>query len=359
MSLNNKKNKNDTLDFENLPEFDDHNLVVFLRDEKSGLNGFVAIHRGGNKFPAFGATRLWDYESRTDALRDALRLSRMMSYKNASAGIKYGGGKAALIMPKGKFSKVKLLKAYTEELNRLGGKFITGTDVGLSQDDLTKMMKTTKYLVGSKRNPEYSTAVGLFYSLQAAFKQTFGNESIEGHTFAIQGVGKVGGELLKLIYKDAKQIYVADINKATLAKVKKQFPNVEVVDTKKIHMQKVDVFVPCALSRALNSKTIPKLKCKIVVGSANNQLENSQAAIDLHKRGILYCPDYVVNAGGLIAVVDEYEHNGTMDAKRLEDRIFGIKARLTKILKESKKKNVSPHVVADNLALKILKKNGR
>lgn len=340
----------------NYSEYDAHHNVYFFQDKDSGLHGFIAIHRDNKVVPSFGATRFWQYETEEDALHDALRLSRGMSYKNAMAGLQYGGAKGVIIVPKGDYSKGKILKAYAKVLNEINGKFITGTDVGLTQSDLFYMMKMTKFLVGSKCNPEKATATGLYYSVQEVLEFRFGSSTVSGHSFAIQGLGKVGSELLALIYDEAKEIYVADINKEIVEKIKKEFPKVIVVDTENIHKQDVDIYSPCALSGALNKQTLPELKCKIIVGSANNQLEDIGIADELHKINIIYCPDYLVNAGGLIAVVDEYEH-GDSEPVRLSERVLSIKSRLGTVLQNAKIENASPQRIADKMAEQIVNRN--
>ncbi len=331
--------------------FDNHRLVSYITDPQSGLRAFIALHRGGLKTPAFGATRYVVYESESDALKDALQLSRSMSYKAAMAGLKYGGGKGVIIADP-KLDKKAMLQAYAEKLNYFNGNFITGADVGLDASDLGLMATHSRFLVGSKSDPVHFTALGLYYSLEATMAQYFGNEDISGKSFAIQGLGKVGSALLSLIYERAGNIYVADIRKDVTRKIKSKYPKVHVVDTVDIYKQKVDVFAPCALSNALSIRTIKKLQAKTVVGGANGQLESSDIGAILHRLGILYAPDYVVNAGGLISVVDEYEHQGA-DKHRIAKRVKNIKDTLKQIFKQSKKKDCPTNIVADQMAEKI------
>jgi len=340
--------------FESLSEFDNHNSVVFVYDEKTKLRGYIAFHKGGFYIPSFGATRFLNYRNGTDAVRDALRLSKLMSYKNALAGLSYGGAKAVLIEPKGKYSKNALLKEYARHIEKLGGSFITGTDVGITLKELKLMMTKTKNMVGVVNNPEKATALGVVYSMEAAAKNIKNKKSIVGMSFAIQGVGKVGKEILSIIYKRASKIYISDINTKTLRKVKKQFPRVAVLSPEKIHKQNVDIFCPCALSNVLNSESINQIRAKAVIGSANNQLKSIEIGETLHRLGILYCPDYVVNAGGLIAVADEYEHKKPNKA-RLNKKLQGIGKRVEKILSLSKTSKKPPVIIADEMANRILK----
>ncbi len=338
---------------EDLPEFDNHRLITFLYDTESDLRGYIAIHRGGISRPAFGATRLWYYNYEIEALRDTLKLSKMMSYKAALAGLRYGGGKGVIISsPTSLKNKNLLLKSYARRVNYLGGNFITGTDVGLNKRDLKLMLKETSFMVGVTANPEEFTALGLFYSIQACLREIFDSEEIEKRSFAIQGLGKVGVELLKLIYKDSAKIFIADIDEARVKAVKKMFPKVRTVRASEIHKQPVDVYSPCALSNSLNDKRIASLRCRIIVGSANNQLENDYIGELLYKLGILYAPDYVVNAGGLISAIDEFE-NISFSSRRTRKKVANIKNTLQRILIKSRRIHKAPNLVANEMAEKI------
>ena len=339
-------------------EFDNHIFISFLNDASSGLRGYIALHRKNGDIPLFGATRIWHYESDLEALDDALRLSKMMSYKSAMAGLKYGGAKGIIILDSktgDKKNRNKVLEKYTEYVNQLNGQFITGTDVGLTQQDLRLMRKKSKNIVGFNGNAAEFTALGVYYSIQICLEKVFGVNDIRGRSFAIQGLGKIGKGILELIYKDAKEIYVSDIDPNKISAIKQEFPAVKIVNPKKIHKQRVDVFCPCALSHAVDSKTIADLSCKIIAGGANNQLENKEMGELLYKLGILYAPDYVINAGGLISVVDEYE-NKIYNKKRVELRVRNIQNTLNRIFKLSKEQDKAPNVIADELAEKIINK---
>jgi leucine dehydrogenase len=335
---------------ESLPEFDGHRFVSFLYDHKSGLRGFIAIHRAGSlERPAFGATRCWKYRSEEEAARDSLRLSRLMSYKAALAGVPYGGAKGVIMAPAGKRDQV--LKSYAERINFLGGRFITGTDAGIDDRDLRVMNTISPYLVGFRADPSKYTALGLLKAVEASLEEKFSDKNVKGRSFAIQGLGKVGTSFLKLIYPKAEIIYAADIDKERVKTVQKRFPRVRIVPPASIHKQKVDIFSPCALSHALNRETIPELDCPIVAGAANNQLESLSAGELLHKRGILYAPDYAANAGGLISVVDEYEHKKS-DPARLEKQVNKIGDTLAEIFALSRKEKRPTHEIADEIAEK-------
>ena len=357
MKIENYKNTVPLKILKSFSEFNDHFLVIHLNNKKAKLDGYIAIHRKNNKLPSFGATRLWSYSSGKDALKDALRLSKLMSYKSALAGLPYGGAKAVIMKPKGEFSREKLFRAYAEKLNKLKGIFVTGTDVGLNVSDLEYMKKYTKYLVGYKANPEKATALGVKKSLDSALDHVYKNKTYSNYSFAIQGVGKVGFELLKILIKGgAKNIFIADIDKEKVKEITTKYPFIKTISTNEIHCQNVDIYSPCALSGALNEKTIKDLKCKIVVGSANNQLSDQNIGLDLHKNGVLYCPDYVVNGGGLISVIDEYIYSSP-DDKRLNKKVNKISTVLKKIFKESEKKNLPPFIVSGDIGLSIINKN--
>lgn len=340
---------------EKLPEFNNHRIITFLSDPENGLKGFISIHRGGLVHPAFGATRLWKYCSELEALKDTLKLSQMMSYKSAIHGLNYGGAKGVIMDTSQKLNKNFLLKAYAKKVNYLSGHFITGADIGLSQKDVKIMKKESPFFVGTKYDPAKFTALGNFYALSVCLKKIFGKEQLSERTFAIQGMGKIGMEFLKLIYKNSKKVFISDIDHSKIKSVKKLFPNIQPVKPSEIHKCPVDVFSPCALSNSITSKNISQLRCKIIIGGANNQLENDGLGKLLYKSGILYAPDFVVNAGGLISVVDEVEHKD-YDKKRVNNRVKKIGKTLQRILEKSEKKSQSPELIAKEMAEKIFNK---
>lgn len=339
-------------DIEKEKEFDGHRFVSFLYDKDNNLKGFVAIHRGGVVGPALGATRVWKYKNEKEALNDALRLSRLMSYKSALAGLPYGGAKAALIEPKGGIKNRKeFFSVYAKRVNYLGGHFVTGTDVGVTNDDVKIMSEVSPNFIGNKVDPAYFTGEGVIVGIKTSLKEVFGSDSVSGKTFAIQGLGKTGSSVANLLYKNgAKKIYITDENQdkiKSFSKLDKIFESTPKAD---IHKKKVDVFIPCALSGILNQKSIKEIKAKIICGSANNQLESKYAGELLYKKGILYAPDYVVNAGGIIAVADELQSNSNPDDKRIMRKVLDIEKTLLKIFMESKSKKLSTSFVADSMA---------
>lgn len=335
-----------------LKEFDNHRRVYYLDNQARGLKGFIAIHRKNKNSPSFGATRLWQYQDPSDALSDALRLSRMMSYKSALADLPCGGAKGVIIAPQHLTGEKRrtLLLAYTEEVNKLGGEFITGADVGISDEDLKLLKSASKFFVGTNTNPTEYTAIGVHTAIKTCLEFIYGNNNLSTITIALQGLGKIGQALLRLIYKEVKQIFAADVNPAVVKNLQKIYPCISIVAPSEIYKQNVDVFSPCALSHSLTVKSVDELKCRIVAGGANNQLENDSIGDKLFARGILYAPDYVINAGGLISVYDEYEHGGISDVARVLKKISAINDTLRHILSESKKRKIATNRIANEIA---------
>lgn len=336
-----------------LKEFDNHKSIHIISEPAVQLKAFICIHRGDSIRPSFGATRFWQYHKEEDALNDALRLSRLMSSKAAHAGLKYGGAKAVIMEPQAPYDKKKLLKAYAHALNDLNGRFITGTDVGLLREDVLEMRRHSRFLVGIDIDPTTYTALGVIESVKAIFQHLYGNSSYQGKSFAIQGLGKIGFELLRLLTPHASKIYACDINEATLNIVRKEFPSVEIVAVQDIHKQSVDVFMPCALSGAINETSIHELNCKAISGAANNQLASPDIAEALLNKGILYAPDYITNAGGLISVVHEYEHQAIKETILLQ-QVEQIYHRLLSVFKESDESRTNTESIAQSLAQRHL-----
>lgn len=333
-----------------MSEFDDHALVKPLRDDRTGLEAYVCIHRQNGSLPSFGATRMWKYTTSEDALRDALRLSRIMSYKAALAGLPCGGAKA-VIRDTGA-PRAAVLRSYADHLKPLSQRLVTGTDVGISQEDLVLLKAHTPNIIGFNDNSTYFTVFGLYHAIRCALRETLQDDDVRGKTFAIQGLGKIGGGLLEQLYPDAGKIYVADINESIVREAVKKYPKIIPVDPGRIHAQRVDLFSPCALGSVLNAKTVPELRCAAVTGGANDQLSNDTAGDKLHSSGILYAPDYIVNAGGLIAVFDEYEH-ATYDESRVREKVIMIEERLGEVFSESSLEDRSPHRIANELAERV------
>jgi leucine dehydrogenase len=342
-------------DLESLPEFDAHALVSFADEPSTGLRSVIAVHRANKSVPSFGATRFWHYASEEEGVRDALRLSRGMSYKAALAGLPCGGAKGVIFAPhevreEAEAERATLIEAYAERVNLLGGRFITGTDVGIRQSDLALMKEKSQYIVGFNDNSTAFTALGILNSVKAALKEAFGSAEISGRTFAIQGLGKIGGALLAdLAEAGAARIFVCDIDPARVEEMTKKYPQALAVAPEDIAKQEADIFSPCALSGAITEENAPQLAFKAVVGGANNQLASDAAGDILFDRGIVYAPDYVANAGGLIAVFDEYQ-NKEYNRARVEQAVAHIPETLGKIFSASKGEKLAPHRVANRMA---------
>jgi len=339
-----------------IPEFHDHEAVVYLNDKKSGLRGFIGIHNT-NLGPAAGGTRYWHYTSEKDALRDAMRLSRAMTYKCALARVPHGGAKG-VIMANSHHRASELFTAYAKRVNLLRGTFSTGEDVGLTPEHLRVLEKNSPYIIGRERfagNPSPWAAKGVFHAMRAALETTFGTDEIAGRTFAIKGLGKVGTVLCGMLYERGGRIIGADIDAARVKSVKRKYPKVEIVSPKDIHHQRVDVFAPCALGDEFSKKTIPQLRCQVVCGGANNQLTTPEDGNRLHSWGILYVPDYLANGGGLINVVAELDKRG-YSRKRVERKVQGIYGTAKEIIQRSRGENKPTSEVADRLAETIFLK---
>ncbi len=335
-------------------EFDAHHLVSTIYSGDNSFVAFIAIHRGG-RVPSFGATRIWRYETSQDALRDALHLSRIMSYKAALAGLPYGGAKGVIFPLTDKVPREKILQEYARRVNIYNGFFITGADVGVDQNDVRIMQKESASIVGSKVDPVYFTGVGLWYGVLECLRDVFGTDSISDRTFSIQGLGKTGMALLSYIYEDAKAIYVSDISESKIAEARAQYPRIQVIGPRQIYTRPVDVFVPCALSNAITRTNVKFLQCKIIVGSANGQLEHESVGDELFQKGILYAPDYVVNAGGLISVAHEYRF-GNGNKIEIAKEVSEISKTMHMILEMSRKEKKAPFRIADAIGVERLAK---
>ncbi|MFY9463165.1 MAG: Glu/Leu/Phe/Val dehydrogenase dimerization domain-containing protein [Candidatus Sungiibacteriota bacterium] len=336
---------------EELPEFEGHKLVSFIYDKRVGLRGFIAIHNT-NLGPATGGTRYWIYDSEKDALSDALRLSKAMTYKCALAGVSYGGGKGVIIRNPRRPKNDALLQAYAHAVNLFNGSFYTGEDVGMTEHDVEFLAGHCKFingLPGRAGDPAPWAALGVFHAIEASLHAVFGTAAMEGRTFAIKGLGKLGSELARLIFEQGGEVYGADISADAVKKAVKRFPKLKIIKAAEIHTIKADVFSPCALGGDFNGKTIPQLKSDIVCGGANNQLVSAQDGARLQERGILYIPDYVANAGGLISVTEEWNRAGYR-VENVRRKVAAIRKTVTHIIEKSRKDHAPTSVVADRLA---------
>jgi phenylalanine dehydrogenase len=297
----------------------EHQQVMFCNDEQSGLKAIIAIHNT-TLGPALGGCRMQPYKTVDDALLDVLRLSKGMTYKCAAADVDFGGGKAVIIGDPIKDKTPELFRAFGQFVEGLNGRFYTGTDMGTSPEDFVHALKETNCIVGVEEvyggsgDSSTPTALGVIYGIQATNKAVFGSDDLHGKSYAIQGLGKVGFKVAERLMEEGADLYVTDIHQHVIdqliSRSKELGTLVKVVSSTEIYQTEADVFVPCAIGGIINDETINELKVKAVVGSANNQLLDLRHGQVLQDKGILYAPDYIVNAGGLIQVADElYEPN--------------------------------------------------
>lgn len=332
-----------------------HEQVSFFTDKESGLKAIVGIHNT-TLGPSLGGCRMWKYNSEADALRDVLRLSRGMTYKAAVAGLRLGGGKGVIIGDPHTEKTEAMLKAFGRAVEMLGGRYITAEDVGMNVSDIDTIRTQTRFAVGGSNeggsgDPSIMTAFGVFQGIKAAVKFAGLGEDLQGLTVAVQGAGHVGQHLIAHLSAAGARIKVADIHKPNVDRVVEMY-GVEAVSPEEIHNVDCDVFAPCALGAILNPRTIPQLRCKVVAGAANNQLETEQDGFELMKRGIVYAPDYAINAGGLINVAAELDG---YNKELVLGKVSQIYTTIGNILKMSKDENVPPHVAADRMAEQRLK----
>jgi leucine dehydrogenase len=341
-----------------LAEFDNHEMLIAFNDDETHLKGYIGIHNT-NLGLAVGGTRFLDYKSDTEAAEDALRLSRAMSYKCALAGLPYGGGKGVIVGPP-KLKTKELLVAYARVVEHLGGLFKTGTDVGVSDQNVQTMATRTSHMIGTATlaDPRFPTtaefaALGTFYGIQASLKHRFGDASMRGRRIAIKGVGKLGRRLAELCHEAGANLVVADTDRESIAGLVKDLSGVTVTDSDQIHREAADVYAPCALGHDFTLQTIKGLRTTIIAGGANNQLSSPEVGNELYRMGILYAPDYIINAGGLIHVTGQLEPGG-YSRTLVEDRVRHISDVLEQIFINSDSQKRPTHVVADELALQII-----
>jgi leucine dehydrogenase len=329
----------------------DYEQLIMCQDKESGLKAIIAIH-DTTLGPALGGCRMWTYASEEQAVEDALRLARGMTYKNAAAGLNLGGGKTVIIGDPFKDKNEEMFRALGRFIQGLNGRYITAEDVGTTVSDMDIIHEETNYVTGispafgSSGNPSPITAYGVYLGMKAAVKEAYGEESLEGKKIAVQGLGNVAYTLCEYLHRDGAQLIVTDINQAAIDRVVQNFDAVAVAPDE-IYKQDVDIFAPCALGAIINDETIAQLKAKVIAGSANNQLQESRHGQILHEQGILYAPDYVINAGGVINVADElYGYNRERAMKRVET----IYDSLTKIFAISKEEDIPTYAAANRLA---------
>ncbi|SNT45117.1 valine dehydrogenase (NAD+) [Asanoa hainanensis] len=339
-----------------------HEQVVFCQDKQSGLKAIIGIYSTALG-PALGGTRFYPYASEADALRDVLELSRGMAYKNALAGLDLGGGKAVIWGDPDKDKSESLLRAYGRFVQSLGGRYYTACDVGTYVADMDVVARETSFVTG--RSVEHGgagdssvlTAWGVFQGMRAAAEHIWGNPTLAGRRVGVAGLGKVGKHLTAHLIEDGASVVATDVSERALEWVRATYPQVDLVtDASAMVSADIDVYAPCALGGALDDDTVPALRAKIVTGAANNQLAHPGIEKQLADRGILYTPDYVVNAGGVIQVADEIEGFNFERAKLRATRIYDT---TREILQLAEAEGVPPAVAADRLAERRMAEIGR
>jgi leucine dehydrogenase len=340
----------------------DHEQIVYCYDHESGLKAIIAVH-DTTLGPALGGCRMWMYDNEELALRDVLRLSRGMTYKSAAAGLNLGGGKAVIIgNPKAEKTET-LFRAYGRFVQGLGGRYITAEDVGTTVRDMEWVRMETDFVTGISRalggsgDPSPVTALGVYEGIKASLKWQTGSESLENKRVAVQGVGAVGYHLVQHLTRDGAKVFATDIDQENLKRVSTDFRSVEIVAPEKIYAIDCDVFAPCALGAVVNDDTLPTLKCSIIAGCANNVLaDEEKQAPALEKKGVLYAPDYVINAGGLINVANELEGYNRERAVQQAASIYNVLMQVYTIARDEKITTVK---AADALAERRIQRIGR
>lgn len=339
-------------------EFDDHEQVCLFSDRKVGLNAIVAIHSTALG-PAAGGTRFKPYDNHALALDDALRLSRSMSYKSALAGLPVGGGKAVIIGDPAHLKSRALLHSYGRFIDRIGSHFATGEDVGMSMADIETIREVTPFVGGTSQDagdPSVHTAVGVVHGLQAVLRHRFGTDDFRGVRVAIQGLGAVGRRVAERLDEKGAKLVVADVRAAVVQAAVDRL-GATPCDAADIHRADVDIFAPCALGGAVTAQTAGEIRAKAVAGSANNQLASPEAGAALAARGILFAPDYVINAGGIISGLEATHRmpGRVKSASRpLPEALAAIRTRLLEIFERSSRDGRRPEVAAEEMARELI-----
>ena len=340
-----------------LPDFDEHEDVRFVTNDECGLRTIVAIH-STHLGPAAGGCRFWHYAKDEEALVDALRLSRGMSYKNAMAGLPLGGGKSVILANEERTKAPEMLHAFGKAVEQFGGRYVTAEDVGMSVADMIEVHRTTQFVAGLPNStsdvggdPGPHTSLGVFLGIKAAVKRALRRDTLDGLHVALQGAGSVATGVALHAAAEGAKLSIADVDEAKAKKLASATGG-KVVAADEILTVEADVLSPCALGAIFDGGSIPQLRVPVVAGGANNQLATPHDGERLHERGILYAPDYVINAGGIINVCTEYLGDG--DATLVRRRIEGIPVRLEQIWAESDDTGRDPASVADAMAQKLI-----
>ena len=340
-----------------LPDFDAHEEIHFIDDEKCGLKAIIAVH-STHLGQAAGGARFWHYARDAEALTDALRLSRGMSYKNAMAGLPLGGGKSVILANQDRTKTPDMLHAFGRAVDHLGGRYVTAEDVGINVADMIEIARSTKFVAGLPNStgdvggdPGPHTSLGVFLGIKAAVKRALGKDRLDGLHIAMQGAGSVATGVALHACAEGAKLTIADVDQAKARKLA-DATNGKAVSPDEILGIEADVVSPNALGAILTEQSIAALRTPIVAGGANNQLATPEDGQRIHQRGILYAPDYVINAGGIINVCTEYLGDG--DASLVRQRIEGIPVRLEQIWAESAETGRDPAAVADAMAQRLI-----
>ncbi len=331
--------------------FDNHEQIVFCNDKDTGLKAIIGIHNTVLG-PALGGTRMWQYNNEWEALNDVLRLSQGMTYKSAITGLNLGGGKAVIIGDAKTQKTPELMRKFGEFVHSLSGKYITAEDVGMNTEDMDIVRDVTPYVTGISEskggsgNPSPITAYGVFMGMKAAAKFQYGSDVLEGKTIYVQGIGHVGEALVEHLVNEGARVTIDDINRERLEKVSAKY-GVSIYEGNDLYSEPMDIYAPCALGATINDNTINKLKAKVIAGAANNQLAQDKHGRMLQDRGIVYAPDFLINAGGIINVFAELENYGKQEIIRKTENIYNT---TLEILQRAKANGVTTHIAAVNAA---------
>ena len=332
----------------------DYEQLVFCQDRNSGLKAIISIH-DTTLGPALGGTRIWDYKSEEDAIVDALRLSKGMTYKNAAAGLNLGGGKAVIIGDPTKIKSEELFRSFGRYIEGLGGRYITAEDMNTTTQDMALINDETDYVVGlegKSGNPSPVTAFGVYRGILAAANEVFGSDDLTGKVVAVQGLGSVGYAVCEHLVNAGAKLFVTDIRKESIERAVNNL-GVTAVSPDEIYNVECDIFTPCAMGAVINDFTVEQLKCKIVAGTANNQLAEEKHGEILREKGILYVPDFVINSGGVINV---YEELLGYNKERAMKRASAIYDAVKKVIEISKRDNVPTFIAAERMAEERIEK---
>jgi leucine dehydrogenase len=332
--------------------FDDHEQIVFCNDKDTGLKAIIGVHNTVMG-PALGGTRMWQYANEWEALNDVLRLSRGMTFKAAITGLNLGGGKAVIIGDAKSQKTPELMLRFGEFVNTLGGKYITAEDVGMETSDMDLVRKVTPFVTGISEenggagNPSPITAYGVFMGMKAAAKHAFGNSDLEDRIIYVQGIGSVGESLVEHLSNEGAKVFISDINQDRLEVVRDKY-SANIYEGDNIYAEEMDIYAPCALGATINDLTLPQLRAKVIAGAANNQLadENKHGKL-LKDRGIVYAPDFLINAGGIINVYAELENYDKKEILRKTEKIFDT---TIKILEKADLNGITTHQAAFDIA---------